>query len=504
MPSPTIEHSASRNSEMIGLILTFLSVALVCITKLPSTHPGVISDAIHYVWLGQYLTSGEVAHDIVHQLPFPPLYPLVLGLIGGPDSIFRLQILQSLIVAGTAIALFAWSRRILGPVLAGIATLAFCILPITTVYIQALMSEPLFMGLLFATFVSATRGSARATWALASLLILTRTIGIAILPALLIGKWEGGTRKQRVTGAACAILPLLTWHAVKRYTLDLSGNYVVDALAMPAAVVDSLTRALTTLPSWAIAAPESGLVLYIGYVVFAAGTLNLLNHAFRKDLPALFFLGYATIVLVWPYPAELPRFFFVVAPLVLVYALQLARHIPSGAVRIAAYAPVMVILCAGALRLGDRITAPMPDALEGYRHGEMWMGGRSRTGRLNLIEATHRGVLLSREVAGLLPDGECAYSEFASWASFYAGTPIHHPPDTVYVPGADVATFLTNCNYLLSFSFSAPQRAADGHHVLTSLGDLADPLSASFMEIDGQRQLAAALVRIDKTEIGNP
>jgi hypothetical protein len=140
---------------------------------------------------------------------FFPLYPLLVAVIG------RL-LLGHYLLAGVAISLaagvaafallFDLTRDRLGEDAARRTVLFLAVAP-TTLFFGAVYSESLYLLLAVAAFVSAERGRFGRAGVVTGLALLTRSAGIALLPALLLLAWRAPDRRRAVGGLAIA--PLL-------------------------------------------------------------------------------------------------------------------------------------------------------------------------------------------------------------------------------------------------------------------------------------------------------
>ena len=83
-------------------------------------------------------------------------------------------------------------------------TTLFLALAPTSLFFGAVYSESLFLLLAVATFLAAERGRFWQAGALAGLALLTRSAGVALLPALLVLAWRAPDRRRALAGVAVA------------------------------------------------------------------------------------------------------------------------------------------------------------------------------------------------------------------------------------------------------------------------------------------------------------
>ena len=149
---------------------------------------------------------------------FFPLYPLLAGglghLLGGHYVLAG--VLVSLAAGSLAFVLFYRLAELkLGESDALRATFFLAIFP-TTLFFGAVYSESLFLLLSVAAFLLAERGQFRAAGAVAGLAALTRPVGLALVPALVVLAWRSPARRRSLTRVAIApalfaLYPLVLW-----------------------------------------------------------------------------------------------------------------------------------------------------------------------------------------------------------------------------------------------------------------------------------------------------
>ncbi len=147
---------------------------------------------------------------------FFPLYPFLVAGLG-------VVLLGHYLLAGVVLSLVAGSAafvllyRLAAFKLGAEAaqrTVLFLALAPTSLFFGAVYSESLFLLLAVATFLTAEKGSFWKAGGLAGLAILTRSVGIALLPALIVFAWRAPNRRRALAGVAVApalfaLFPLL-------------------------------------------------------------------------------------------------------------------------------------------------------------------------------------------------------------------------------------------------------------------------------------------------------
>jgi hypothetical protein len=137
---------------------------------------------------------------------FLPLYPFLVAGLG--FALLGHPLLAGVIVsllAGSAafVLLYRLANAKLGAAAAQ-RTVLFLALAPTSFFFGAVYSESLFLLLAVGTFLYAEKGSFWKAGGLAGLALLTRSAGIALLPALLVFAWRAPSRARAFAGVAVA------------------------------------------------------------------------------------------------------------------------------------------------------------------------------------------------------------------------------------------------------------------------------------------------------------
>lgn len=277
-----------------------------------------------------FASPDPLAARFASESQFPPLYPAVLAIAGGGADLHWAHAATTLCLLLAFAAVYAWCVAAgLREWLAFTAVALFAVAPGT--YVQALLlhSESLYVALSLAALallaVAERPGSGRAVAAAAAgavaAAMMTRSAGVALMPALLIV-----LVRRRPTGwpliIALASGPTLAWslvhHPAMSYGEGLAtmygGRRATDLVVMLAyqalSFVDGLARNFAVTPA---------LLGVLGVVGLPAIATAVRRFVARKA-DAWYFFAYAGLIVLWPWPGESRRFAWVVAPLVLGYA----------------------------------------------------------------------------------------------------------------------------------------------------------------------------------------
>ncbi|MGE3772483.1 MAG: hypothetical protein AB7I32_06120 [Gammaproteobacteria bacterium] len=358
-------YAVSRSDTLAAVLLFACSFALFAWLAVRPEFNGLLSDSYVYLAAAEALgRDGALLEHIVATYPFPPLFPLALGAIGGGSAApARSYLFGAALLAGVTVLLLRWLRAEGVPLLgAGLAALAFVALPLTLQIAMGILSEPLFMAFVFGAMRALpTRGTAgreRARrYGLAALCVaaasLTRSVGVAAIAAFVLHwTWHRGWRATR-SAPLVAALPFGLWTLLK--ALCGWDDYAVGTLTER----DPLRLFHANLDAWqafvvqgvdSMSRPHTRIVLAL---LGAVAALVWLLRLARGRFDACYVAIYLAIMAVWPYPHHAARFLFVLLPLALGYAVlgvtRLVARLDTGsglARGAAALVPIAVLLLA--------------------------------------------------------------------------------------------------------------------------------------------------------------
>lgn len=420
-----------------------------------NTRVGFLADDALYLLMAEMYSPyrdalGAVYEHVRQYSHLPPLYPWLLGLAGaGPDQLQAARLANAGCMTLAWLICHGWLRARGVPWAMASALCLFCALtPATLLYVVDLWSEGLFILLvLLALGVEQALPRRPSLVALLGLGVLvacamqTRSIGVALVPAVLLGCARRGPRAVVVTllalGATLAAFsPLDMGSAAPSYGELMRNHYAGDP---GAAIAQQLTAVARELPaalrydlffargvmSWQI--PIHALLLSL----VARGAWLELR---ARSVLAVYVLGYLAIAFSWPFPEQTDRFLYPLLPL-LAYALWRGSDF-SGAGRavalVAAWLPLLLACALVAPALWStvgRALTPVPDAaFESFRTSRYWLDA-SRGGdtlqELARLDAHERA---ARLVALHVPADQCVYTMNTQMVLLHGRRPSFVPP----------------------------------------------------------------------------
>jgi hypothetical protein len=283
----------------------------------------------------------EILGLVMRRSYFPPLYPMLLGMVGGIASNTLLAHTVSVTILFLAfMALLVWANSISErPIAATLLVILVAMLPATVFQLFGLLSEGLYLVLtLLALYVASGAPHAKHWQYLAAaaigLAILSRTVGFALWLAYAI--WLiSGRRDGWRTLPLLALIPWFAWNIWKwshGYAASYTGN-VSDLLShqtLWSVVIEQLSVApMNIWRGWVSSIDhfEIPLATIGGTILGAICIAGLARRLFLGSLDGLYVAIYLAMLLVWPYSYEARRLLFVVLPILLVQGLALVEWV---------------------------------------------------------------------------------------------------------------------------------------------------------------------------------
>jgi hypothetical protein len=283
----------------------------------------------------------EILGLVMRRSYFPPLYPMLLGMVGGIASNTLLAHAVTVTILFLAfMALLVWANSISErPIAVTLLVILVATLPATVFQLFGLLSEGLYLALTLVALYFANRAPDARCWQYLAavaigLAILSRTVGFALWLAYAI--WlASGKREGWKTLPLIALLPWFAWSAWKwsyGYTSSYAGN--VQNLLSDQTLWAVVTEQLSTAPlqiwrGWIISIShlETPLATIGGTVLGAICVAGLARRLWQGRLDGFYVAIYLAMLLIWPYSYEARRLLFVVLPILLVQGLAIVDWI---------------------------------------------------------------------------------------------------------------------------------------------------------------------------------
>jgi hypothetical protein len=315
-------------------------------------------------WLLRIAEHGYASAAPTQTAAFFPLYPGCVGVLG--RVLFGHFAVAGVIVSlaatlGSFVLLQRLAERHIGPVAARRAVVYLAVFPMS-LFLQAVYTESLFLFLALLSFLLAESRRFRLAGITAGLAMLTRAVGVGLLPAIAVLAWRSPRRGRALAQLALAPLvfalyPLALWWNVGRPFLFIHADLdplwarhlswagplggVWDGLTAGWAAIRQLASGSNSHVYWTHVhdmTPLQAAAINLEQLVYLAVYLVLLVIVWRRFDPA--YGVFATICLAIPLsiPSErwpllsIPRFGLVDFPLFLALALAGAKSRTHNAV----------------------------------------------------------------------------------------------------------------------------------------------------------------------------
>lgn len=364
--------------------------------------PGIASlydDSVSYLVMAQaFAPYGEPAAAIAAAYPYekyPPFFPLLIALVGGAHHWPAAHVLVAVAFGLGVFLLAIHVRRITGSNALGIvAALGFAAMPGAWLQMKGILSEFPYIALSLAALVvhgreapSVSRARSIALGLLLAAALLTRTIGVALLAAVAFAeglRWlrtrEGARLRAWIPAFVIPLAAAALWYALRPSGGE--DEYLVRSAGVARDFSERGFTAVANLVSSNISATTdawlNALLIYWGepwqprfLIASAVGLAGLgacARRAWAGEADGAYSLAFLAILLVWPFPGQMYRLAFPVAPLVLagaLWAFSMGLREEAGervARRIAMAVGIATIaICTPALFfIAERFRAPEP------------------------------------------------------------------------------------------------------------------------------------------------
>lgn len=444
--------------------------------------------------------------------PSPPLFPLVLGLMGGANSILAANIIVAVLMLLSFVAFFCWLlAEKISEWRAFLLTFLFAILPGT--YMQALfvMSEGLFLILSMSCLLAVAKAenSRNDRWLVTAALcvaaaILTRSAGWALLAAFALYLiWH---RRQRIwLLLTIAVLPVIVWSGYKHAAggtdvttysglfLEWYTNNPIWASASPLSilfnqVITEIFRLWKGLSADFTTSPVGESVFGIIGILFLSAVAY---RVYLRKLDGIYAAVYLGMILVWPFSyaanAE-KRFALVIIPVLMFQALFLTGRVHQNYFHRLRFNPAEIVYLFSVLLLALPTLAlmvslhfqPVEQELEPFRKVGWWYKWYWKDSVMQKNNHAKFAKVLAEglpAVGSRVPEHECVHSVLPYAVSFYMKRIVKYPPkeslgDADFLRAVDD----TGCRYFFFMNYKSPSFSMEPYYPVLRLGDAVQPL----------------------------
>lgn len=476
---------------------------------------GLVGDDAIYLLMADnfspYYPSLNAAADfIVGYTRFPPLYPLLLALLGGSsEHLIVAHLLTTTFLLLALVVYFLWLRqRSLSIVPASILVLLFALLPSTLRFSINLWSEHLYLLLTLLVLWLSGKAQNERDWLLVALLIgmvcLTRSIGVTLLAASLIYAWLYKIPRFWLF-AGVAIVPSVAWWGVMQLHQPEESYSELLQMRYAEGLMQGLWWQLQHNSKALWAAWVSSFSLQpadwraIGLLLMAI--VSVAVRVYQKQLDGFYVLVYLAVIGAWPNVDHGNRFLFVILPIVMgqigtvgYCTVRTMQGYKSLWVWLYPVILASLILPASLLLIPRVWLASLPENLAGQQRTIVWLMQPSAAQALNNL-AIFKSLQQGFKAAGAhIPPTDCVLVVHPEWFMVNAKRLAFAPPFD-YIPEPVFNRRMKKCGYALIVwanthpyfpsGYPAQRIAVSGHIVYEA------PLAGS------DALMVATLVRLD-------
>lgn len=478
-------------------------------------------DAIEYLRMADFYRLAILGEPLTHAVEYyrstrlPPLYPLLLAAFGAGSEH---QQAAAFVTAGTvlaaALAVWLWRRSESPKSREGLGIgLALLLYPQFFLISLHPVSEPLSIAIVAAAFALLAPARPEPSRLLAaSLLIglapLARTALLPLPIAFVI--WMLVQRPRSLVSiivpTLCAWLPILAWMGYRNASGSDSYLAYLDAESL-ATRIGPWPDALWIQPrrlfeAWASnwGDPTNSVVIAAAWIIGGLGLVGSLLRLRENRLDAWFLGGYILLIVVWPFPFELPRFLVIVYPIILVCALRGMRALLAKRPRVLPWAPA-ILVCAvtvasfpTAWRYLNRAMLPVEPELLGDKREIPFFRIKDDQRALIAAEVFARMRILSEESGKLIPASECVYSVHPELQSLYGrARAVRYPLDLANSSPEEARQRLRECDWFIVAGFDTAEPALPALYPFRTLQGWTKPVLSSTFK-SGQANVPAGLL----------
>lgn len=338
-----------RYGALVIVVFAFLCLLVWTFLIVPLGPLTFFDDGGTYLMMARALAfGGESLHSLADSFRvLPGLYPLVIGAVAANAEGLIAAARLTNVLATMVVWLCCWwlAFRLLQPGRALLALLVILSLPVAWFMSPAVVSEPVFTALTMLSLAIAdalvstrhwSRWLALAAFVLGLCLIgsiLTRTIGIALIPAIVAMLWQLQHRLRLACylGAGLLVAMVVAVGYGLPWTGSGYGGHVLakfNDFSLSQAATFALSQCKQMLAAFLanltlIHEPERMFALWlVGGGLFFWVIWSLLRHALALNPIAIYVVTSLLIVLIWPFPDHMVRFLYPLMPVTIILALR--------------------------------------------------------------------------------------------------------------------------------------------------------------------------------------
>lgn len=425
--------------------LSILGFILISLIYLFWSWHGQLSDftgdEATYLVIARYFSpftdASRVDEYFFSHSPFPPLYPLILGIFNAADNIWLAHAITTSCLLLFLPVFYYWQRyNDISPWQAGLLTALFALLPGTYGMALAILSENTYLLFSMAFLFSVARcekNQSQAWYWLASAFImlawLTRSVGVVLYAAYVVHLFVYRPKRWLLFLLVSAA-PVVLWNSFhsnegNSYISALLKSYQPGLLQYASEVTRFTSSAL--LDGWVNTFTDNGFGRPVGMLLGVICLVGMVHRVYLLKIDGVYVALYLVVIILWPAPPHAQRFLYVVVPILVVQGWLFLRYIANRVLKmqrdVAVFMlyslSVLVITLPLLVRLITRAADPVPKEYADYAVTMHWYGIESRTQARSLVVFRKAFIDSLRKATRLIPADACVYSIHPAVLAFY-------------------------------------------------------------------------------------
>lgn len=372
-----------------------------------------------------YSEAFPVSAYFANSSQYPPLYPLLLGLSGGGDSILIAHLITTTFLLIAIWLMYKWAINLnLGRVHALALITIMSTIPGTYFQAMSILSENLYLLLSLSGLYVATLKKSNEKWMWVSAILiaassLTRSAGLSLILSFIIYLFISKDRKKYSLSLG-VILPMILWNVLNEqdgisYSDQFSEFY-------SSGIVNSMLQHITSQSvymwnAWIsiFTRGEFGhllLSIYAGLCFIA-----ICYRLYMKKLDGLYSIIYLSMIMSWPFPDEAERLLYPVIPVLLVqtgncigYFTNKWKHNNDISIsNIILEGTLLIIIIPNLLLTINRFNLQIDEYLIPYKRTYAWYTP-NLTHAISISKGNHVIISSIEDAQNYVAEDQCVYS----------------------------------------------------------------------------------------------
>lgn len=509
-------------------ILILLSLVTHLILSF-SNMPGFWTDSFIYLLQADYFNNWNVEHlpvldQAIAYRNFPPLYPYFLSLLGaGSNNIVLASIATSFLLLPICLLYIDWQIvEDVKNINAMINAFIFLILPTTILFSTELWGENLYLLFVFLTFWSFSKYKNNiGKWIYISALccglaLITRTVGISLVIALLVSVYRLDKRKILLT-TIIVLSPWLIW-SILSGDIDYNNRYVKNGFFEKyqniIGIYDNKFYGLFEIVKiqlqtlwWGLQLQfNSGLntaTLILATIIVFTAAYSIFQRLVRFSMDALYIVFYIGIIFVWNFPDHNARFIYVIIPFLLFYSQLTIVSVYeklnyNSVISIKYILPSIIVLCIlpSLILMTARFSTIPGENFKSYSNDRIWLTGDDRKKMYKQLVFKKELIESINDIKKIVPEEECIYTMQQEIVMLYAQRRAIVPP-LQHVEQEDFIRELNECRYM--FIVASSHNKHEPLYPVDRVKDVTWILQQRYFPPEFEGEIISVLLEIEKS-----